>query len=146
VAADVDLLGRDRRFVCGSCWRIVEGWLQAPPPPDGEDLVVAWLVATVLAGGSAMIEEVPFGRVGPLRARARKAIKAAIGGSVTTSLISSTAIMVWSSLVIDAKTDGQHHREMRDAVQRVAAIGDNVPVGEADWRRSWSEVIAAGTR
>ena len=83
LGVDVDLevlrVARDR--LCGSCWRIVEGWLEPPTEGDGEDEVVAWLVATVLRGGSAMIDDVPFGRVRPLRQRVARQIKAAVGGS-----------------------------------------------------------------
>ncbi len=71
VGVDLDVLGADRDRLCRSCWRVVEGWLQPPTAADGEDEVLAWLVETVLRGGSAMIDDVPFGRVRPLRQRAR---------------------------------------------------------------------------
>lgn len=69
--------------------------------------MVAWLVATVLRGGSAMIDDVPFGRVRPLRQRVARQIKAAVGGTVRTSLVSPTTILVYSASVIDAKTEDQ---------------------------------------
>jgi hypothetical protein len=84
VGVDLDVLGADRDRLCRSCWRVVEGWLQPPTAADGEDEVLAWLVETVLRGGSAMIDDVPFGRVRPLRQRAARQIKAAIGGTVRT--------------------------------------------------------------
>ena len=39
-ADDVDLLSSPEQWMCSSCWRIVEGWLTAPPPIEGEDAVV----------------------------------------------------------------------------------------------------------
>ena len=86
------------------------GLAGAPRADDGEDQVVAWLVETVLNGGSAMIDDVPYGRVRPLRQRATRQIKATIGGTVTTALISPTTILVHSALVIDAKTEDQQQR------------------------------------
>jgi len=142
IEVDVDLFGADRDRLCGSCWRIVEGWLEPPAPVDGEDLVVAWLVHTVLRGGSAMIEDVPFGRVRPLRQRVARQIKAAIGGTVTTSLISPTTIIVFSQLVIDAKSEDRQHQELRDAMLRLQASGDGHPLGQPDWRRSWSQITS----
>lgn len=59
VEADLDVLGVDRDRLCGSCWRIAEGWLEPPRGADGEEQVVAWLVETVLKGGSAMINDAP---------------------------------------------------------------------------------------
>jgi hypothetical protein len=75
--------------------------------------VLTWLVETVLKGGSAMIDDVALGRVRPLRRWVTRQIKATIGGTVTTALISPTTILVHSALVIDAKTEDQHHRELQ---------------------------------
>jgi len=140
VDVDLDVLGLDRDRLCGSCWRIAEGCLEPPGAADGEDQVVAWLVETVLKGGSAMIDDVPFGRVRPLRQRVTRQIKATIGGRVTTALISPTTIVVYSGLVIDAKTEDQQHRELRDAMLRLWAGEAGLPLGQPDWRRSWSQV------
>jgi hypothetical protein len=59
-----------------------------------------------------MIDDIPFGRVRPLRHRVAHQIKAAIGGTVRTALVSPTTIIVYSSLVIDAKTEDQRHQEL----------------------------------
>jgi hypothetical protein len=48
------------------------------------------MVETVLRGGSAMIDDVPLGRVRPLRQRAAREIKAAIGATVRTAMVSPT--------------------------------------------------------
>jgi hypothetical protein len=104
VKVEFEVLGVDRDRLCHSCWRIAEDRLEPPGAADGEDHVVAWLVETVLKGGSATIDDVPFGRVRPLRQRVTRQVKATIGGTVTTAFISLTTIMVYSALVIDAKT------------------------------------------
>jgi hypothetical protein len=131
---------RRPRPVCGSCWRIAEGWLEAPGAVDGEDQVLSWLVDTVLQGGSAMIDDVPFGRVRPLRQRVTRQIKATIGGKVTTELVSPTTILVHSGLVVDAKTEDQHHRELHDAMLRLCAGEAGLLLGQPDWRPRWSQV------
>ncbi len=90
----------------GSVVRVGESWrgcLEPPAVADGEDEVVAWLVETVLGGGSAVIDDVAFGRVRPLRQRVARQIKAAVGGRVRTSLVSATTLLAYSSLVIDAR-------------------------------------------
>jgi len=33
IEVDLDVLGSDRDRLCGSCWRIVEGWLEPPTAP-----------------------------------------------------------------------------------------------------------------
>jgi hypothetical protein len=119
VGVDLDVLGADRGRLCRSCWRVVEGWLQPPTAADGEDEVLAWLVETVLRGGSAMIDDIPYGRVRPLRQRAARQIKEAIGGTVRTAMVSPTTILVYSAMVIDAKTEDQQHQEMSDAMLRL---------------------------
>ncbi|MDQ1442791.1 MAG: hypothetical protein QOG97_3019 [Acidimicrobiaceae bacterium] len=143
--ADVEVLGRDRERLCGSCWRIVEGWLEPPGVADGEDAVVAWLVETVLTGGSAMIEDVPVGRVRAIRQRVRREVKAAIGGTVTTALVSPTTIWVYSPLVIDAQTEEQQHRDLRDAMLRLLAGHGGGRVAPPEWQQSWWQVIASRT-
>jgi hypothetical protein len=143
VDVDLDVVGVDRDRLCGSCWRIVEGCLEPPGAADGEERVVAWLIETVLKSGSAMIDDVPFGRVRPLRQRVCRQIKATIGGTVTTALISPTTILVYSALVIDAKTEDQQHEELRDAMQRLWAGEAGLSLGQPDWRRSWSQVATS---
>ncbi len=143
---DVDVFGRARDRLCGSCWRIVECWLEPPEEPAGEDVVVAWLVETVLMGGSAMVDGVPFGRVGPLRVRVRGQIKAAIGGTVTTAMISPTTIWFYSPLVDDAKTEEMQHQEMRDALVGLEAIEAGGVLEPPRWRRSWTQIIGSRTR
>ncbi len=146
VEVNLEVLGVDRDRLCGSCWRIVEGWLEPPRAADGEDQVVAWLVETVLNGGSAMIDDVPFGRVRTLRQRVTRKIKASIGGTVTTALIPPTTILVYSALVIDAKTEDQHHRELHDAMLRLWTGEAGLPLGQPDWRRRWSQVATTPDR
>ena len=73
----------------------MEEWLEPPTAADGEDEVVAWLVETVLRGGSAMIEDVSYGRARPLRQRAARQIEAAIGGTVRTAMVSPTTILLY---------------------------------------------------
>ena len=146
VEVNLDVLGVDRDRLCGSCWRIVEGWLEPPREADGEDQVVTWLVETVVNGGSAMIDDVPFGRVRTLRQRVACQIKASIGGTVTTALISPTAIVVYSALVIDAKTEDQHHQELHDAMLRPWTGEERLPLGQPDWRRRWSQVATTPDR
>jgi hypothetical protein len=141
VDVDLDVLCVDRDRLCGSCWRIAEGWLAPPGADDGEDQVVAWLVETVLNGGSAMIDDVPFGRVRPLRQRVTRQIKATIGGTVTTALISPTTILVHSALVIDTKTEDQQQRELHDAMLRLWTGEAGLPLGQPDWRRRWSQLV-----
>ena len=97
---------------------MAEGWLGPPAAGDGEDEVLVWLVETVLRGGSAMIDDIPYGRVRPLRQRAARHIKAAIGGTVMTATVSPTTILVYSTLVIEARTEDQQHQEIRDAILR----------------------------
>ena len=80
-----DLLSSPEQWMCSSCWRIVEGWLAAPPPVKGEDAVVRWVVNAVLEVGEALIEGVPVPRLEALRRRIRSGLKATIGGSVQTS-------------------------------------------------------------
>ena len=80
VDVDLDVLGVDRDRLCGSCWRIAEGCLELPGPAEGEDLVLVWLVETVVKDDSAMIDDVPFGRVRPLCQRVTRQIRATIGG------------------------------------------------------------------
>lgn len=109
--------------------------------------MVAWLVETVLKGGSAMIDDIPFGRVRSLRQRVTSQIKTIIGGTVTTALISSpTTIMVYSALVIDAKTEDQHHRELHDAMLRLWASAAGLPLGQPDWPRRRSEIATTPGR
>jgi hypothetical protein len=135
VGVDLDVLGADRERLCRSCWRVVEGWLAPPKAADADDEVLVWLVETVLRGGSAMIDDVPFGRDRPLRQQAARQIKAAIGGTVRTALVSPTTILVYSALVIDAKTEDQQHQEMRDAMLRLWDSEEGRPLDHPDRRR-----------
>jgi hypothetical protein len=105
--------------------------------------VVAWLAETVLTGGSAMIDDVAFGRVRPLRQRVTRQVKATIGATVTTALISPTTILVHSALVIAAKSEDQHHREMHDAMLRLWAGEARTSTRPPDWRRCRSQVATA---
>lgn len=105
-----------------------------------------WLVETVLNGGSAMIDDVPFGRVRILRQRVTRQIKASIGGTVTPELILPTTIVVYSALVIDAKTEDQHRRELRDAMLRLWTGEAGLLLGQPDWRRCWSQVATTPDR
>lgn len=93
-----------------------------------------------------MIDDVPFGRVRPLRQRAARQIKAAIGGTVRTAMISPTTILVYSALVIDAKTEDQQHQEMRDARLRLWASEEGPPLAQPDWRRRWSQIVPPSGR
>ena len=102
--------------------------------------MVAWLVETVIKGGSAMIDDVPFGRVRPQRKRVTRQIKATIGGKVTTALISPTTVIVYSALVVDAKTEDQHQQELHDATLRLWAGEAGLRLGQPHWRRRWSQV------
>jgi hypothetical protein len=129
VEVDLDVLGSPRA-----------GW-RPPGPDDGEDHVVAWLVETVLNGGSAMIDDVPFGRVRRMRQRVTRQIKATIGGTVTTATISPTTILVHSALVIDAKTEDQQQRELHDGMLRLWTGEAGLPLGQPDWRRRWSQLV-----
>ena len=83
--------------------------------------MLTWLVETVLTGGSAMIDDVPFGRVRPLRPRVTRQIKATIGGTVTTALISPTTI--------PGPLDVGHRRQDRRATPPGAARRDAAPLG-----------------
>jgi hypothetical protein len=122
---------------------VVEGWLELPTAADGEDEVLVWLVETVLRGGSDMIDDVPFGRVRPLRQRAIRQIKAAIGG---TAIVSPTTILEYSALVIDAKTEDQQHQEPGDAMLRLRDIEEGRPFDQPDWRRRWSHIAPLSGR
>jgi len=145
VASDgLDLLGKDRRQLCQSCWRTVEGWLSAPAPTAGEDDVVRWAVATVLEIGEALVEGVPVPRLESLRRQIRAELKAAIGGSVRTTAITQSALWVWSAVVNNAKTPERWQEEMRAAVERMLALDEGRPVEPARWRRHWSDIIDAG--
>lgn len=136
----LDLFGEHRRLLCGSCWRIVEGWLQPPPPAVGEDDVVDWIVVTVLEIGEAMIDGVPVPRLEWVRRKARSELKAAVGGSVRTSKIGQNTLWVCSGLVVDAKTPERWQAELRAAMERVSAVEDGRPVEPVRWRRHWSEI------
>jgi hypothetical protein len=121
----------------------VEGWLQPPPPAAGEDDVVAWIVATVLGGGEAMIDGVPVPRLEGVRRRARAELKAAIGGSVRTAKIGPSTVWVSSRLVNDAKTPERWQVELHAAMQRVSRAQVGRPVEPVRWRRHWSEITAS---
>jgi hypothetical protein len=136
----LDLFGEHRRLVCGSCWRIVEGWLQPPPPAVGENDVVDWIVVTVLEIGEAMIDGVPVPRLEWVRRRTRSELKDAIGGSVRTSKVGQNTLWVSSGLVVDAKTPERWQAELRAAMERVSAVEDGRPVEPVRWRRHWSEI------
>ncbi len=133
--------GVDRDRLRDSCWRTIEGWLEPPRVADGEDEVVAWLVEPVPRSRSAMIEDVPFGRVQPLRPRGAREIKAAIGATVRTALISPTTILVYSVLAIDAKTEDQQRQDLRDAP--TAGQRPGPATRPTDWRRRWSQTVSA---
>jgi len=96
--------------------------------------------------GSTMIEDVPFGRVRPLHQRVARQITAAIGGTVRTALLSSTTVMVYSPLLIDAKTEDQEHQELRAAMVRLWASEERLSLGQPDWRRRWSQVVSTPGR
>jgi hypothetical protein len=136
----LDLLGEHRRLLCGSCWRTVEGWLSPPPPVEGEDAVVAWIVSTVLEVGEAMMEGVPVPRIESVRRRVRSELKAAVGGSVHTSKIGPTTLWVSSGIVNDAKTPERWQAELRAGMERVWAIENGQEVDPPRWRRHWSEI------
>jgi hypothetical protein len=137
---DLDLLGEHRRLVCGSCWRVAEGWLSAPPPAAGEDDVVRWVVETVLEFGEAMLQEAPAPRLESVRRRVRSELKAAIGGSVRTERIGDEALWVRSGLVNDTKTPERWQHEMRGAVDRMSALDAGQPVEPVRWRRRWTDI------
>jgi len=136
----LDLLGEDRRLLCGSCWRTVEGWLSPLPQAEGEDAVVVWIVSTVLEVGEAMIDGVPVPRIESLRRRVRSELKAAVGGSVHTAKIGPTTMWVSSGVVNDAKTPERWQAEMRAGMQRAWAMKDGQEVEPPRWRRHWSEI------
>lgn len=136
----LDLFGEDRDLLCQSCWRIVEGWLSSPPPSDGEDEVVAWIVSSVLATGEALVEGVPVPRFEAVRGRVRSEIKRAIGGSVRTAKIGPTSLWVMSRLVVDAKTPERWEAELRAAAERVEGLQAGDAVQPPTWRRHWSEI------
>jgi hypothetical protein len=92
-----------------------------------------------------MIEDVPVGRVRAIRQRVRREVKAAIRGTVTTALVSPTTIWVYSPLVINAQSDEQQHRDLRDAMLRVQGGHDGGRVASPEWRQSWWQVIASRT-
>jgi len=139
-ADDVDLLSSQEQWMCSSCWRIVEGWLTAPPPIEGEDAVVRWVVNAVLGVGEALLEGVPVPRLEAIRRRIRREIKATIGGSVQTSRIGPAALWVRSGLVQDAKTPERWQEEMRAGVQGVEDMKAGRPVERPRWRGHWREI------
>lgn len=143
-ADDVDLLSSPEQWMCSSCWRIVEGWLAAPPPVEGEDAVLRWVVNAVLEVGEALIEGVPVPRREAFRRRIRSELKATIGGSVQTSRVGPAALWVRSGLVQDAKTPERWHEEMRAGVQRVDDVKAGRPVEQPRWRGHWRVIIEAG--
>jgi hypothetical protein len=139
----VDLLDDPWGLLCKSCWRIVEGWLSPPPPGDGEDEIVAWIIRTVLTSGEAMVEDVPAPRLESLRRRVRSELKQAIGGSVRTTSV-GTALIVDSLLVLDAKTPERLQAELRAAADRVSALEEGHAVEPPKWRRRWREIVGNG--
>jgi hypothetical protein len=108
--------------------------------------VVAWLVETVLMGGSAMNDDVPFGRVRPLRQRVARQIKAAIGGTVTTALISPTTIVVYSAWVIDGRTEDQRTESCTTPCSAFGPAKQEFRSAKREWRRSWSQVATTPGR
>jgi hypothetical protein len=139
-ADDLDLLGSPEKWMCRSCWRIVEGWLAAPPPVEAEDAVLRWVINTVLETGEALIEGVPVPRLQAFRRRVRSELKAMIGGSVQTSRIEPAALWVRSGLVQDAKTPERWQEEMHAAVRRMEDLEAGRSVEPARWRRHWQEI------
>ena len=138
----LDLLGADQRRLCQSCWRAAEGWLCAPGPAHREGEVIAWVVATVLEIGEAMIDGVPLPRFESVRRAIRSQVKAAVGGSVRTAKIGPASLWVWSGLVNDAKTPEARAEEMQAAAERMGMLSQGEPVPPARWRRDWSEIIS----
>jgi hypothetical protein len=141
---DLNLFGGPAERVCRSCWRIVEVWLTAPPPAEGDDEVAHWVANAGVedrpgvdrGGASAPCE-------GALRRRARSEIKAAIGGSVRTALVGRGALWVRSGLEQDAKTPEHRQDELRSAVERRWNLEAGHPVEPARWprhRRDISEI------
>ena len=143
-ADDLDLLSSPEQWMCSSCWRIVEGWLAAPPPVKGEDAVVRWVVNAVLEVGEALIEGVPVPRLEALRRRIRSELKATIGGSVQTSRVGPAALWVRSGLVQDAKTPERWQEEMIAGVQRVDDVNAGRSVEPTRWRGHWREITESG--
>ncbi|MGH9055704.1 MAG: hypothetical protein ACRDYY_07555 [Acidimicrobiales bacterium] len=138
-AADL-LAGRDW-LGCRSCRRIVEGWLSAPPPAEGEEAALRWLLDAVLEVGEALIEGVPLPRVEAFRCRVRKELKAMIGGAVRTERIGPAALHIRSGLVQDAKTPERWQEELHAAAQRMWDIQSGRPVDSPRWRRHWNDII-----
>jgi len=143
-ADDVDVLSTPEHWVCASCWRILEGWLAAPPPVEGEDAVLRWAINAVLEVGEALIEGVPVPRLEALRRRIRGELKATIGGSVQTSRVGPAALWVRSGLVQDAKTPERWQEEMLAGVQRVEDVKAGRPVNPPRWRGHWREITETG--
>ncbi len=143
-AEDIDLLSSPEQWMCATCWRIVEGWLAAPPPVEGEDAAVRWVVDAVLEVGEALVEGVPLPRLEALRRRIRSEIKATIGGSVQTSRIGPAALWVRSGLVQDAKTPERWQEEMRAGVQRLEDSKAGRHVEPPRWRGHWREITRTG--
>jgi hypothetical protein len=137
---DLDLLGEHARSVCRACWRILEGWLTALPPVDGEEDALRWVVNAVLETGEALIEGVPVPRFESFRRQVRTDLKAAIGGSVRTERIGPAALWVWSRLVHDAKTPERWQEDLRAAAQRMSDIHAGRAVEPPRWRRHWSDI------
>jgi hypothetical protein len=77
-----------------------------------------------------------------LRQRVARQIKATIGGTVRTALVSPTTIIAYSALVIDAKTEDQQHQDLQDAMLRRDANAEGHRLGQPDWRRRWSQIVS----
>lgn len=146
MAPDVDaadlLAGRDSTG-CRSCRRIVEGWLSAPPPVEGEEAALRWVLHAVLEVGEALIEGVPVPRVEAFRRRVRQELKAMIGGSVRTERIGAATLWVRSGLVQDAMTPESWQKQMSDAVRRMDDIEAGRPVAPPRWRCHWRDITDA---
>ncbi len=143
-ADDVDPLSSPEPWMCSSCWRIVEGWLATPPPVEGEDAAIRWVVNAVLEVGEALIEGVPVPRLETFRRRIRSEIKATIGGSVQTSRIGPAALWVRSGLVQDAKTPERWQEEMRAGLQRLEHSKAGRQLEPPRWRGNWREITGTG--
>lgn len=136
-----DLLAGSDWLGCGSCRRIVEGWLSPPPPAEGEEVALRWLLDVVLEVGEALIEGVPLPREEAFRRRVRKELKAMIGGAVRTERIGPAALYIRSGLVQDAKTPERWDEELYVAAQRMWDIQSGRPVDPPRWRRHWNDII-----
>lgn len=101
--------------------------------------VLTWVVETVLEHGEALLRGVPEELVSEYRKAARTALKATIGGTVTTRALSPTTVWVHSPLVRDAVTEEQKAHEQRSAAELLEEGPGPEPW--TGWRTTWDLLV-----